>query len=203
MYVLSCVQLFATGPMEYIPPGSSVHGDSPGKNTGVGCHALLQGNFPTQGSNLGLPHCRQILFHLSHQGSPRILEWVAYPFSRKFPDPGVKLGSPELQMNSLPAELPGKPNQKNKDICKCKKLSDREFSHEENWTNRPNTENQWVWNKWHLPAPQHLVAVAHYSETLSLSRFSCEWTQIIFLLRSQSKEIYTHKHNNISYRVDT
>ena len=54
--------------------------DSPGKNTGVHCHALLQGIFPTQGSNPGLPHCRQILYCLSHQGSPRILEWVAYPF---------------------------------------------------------------------------------------------------------------------------
>ena len=43
--------------------------DSPGKNTGVGCHALLQEIFPTQGSNLGLSHCRQILYHLSHQGS--------------------------------------------------------------------------------------------------------------------------------------
>ena len=43
--------------------------DSPGKNTGVGCHALLQGIFPTQGSNLGLPHGRQILYYLSHQGS--------------------------------------------------------------------------------------------------------------------------------------
>ena len=36
------------------PPGPSVHGDSPGKNTGVGCHALLQGIFPTQGLNPGL-----------------------------------------------------------------------------------------------------------------------------------------------------
>ena len=50
-------------------PGSSVYGDSPGKNTGVGCHVLLQGIFPTQGSNPGLPHCRQILYHLSHQGN--------------------------------------------------------------------------------------------------------------------------------------
>ena len=45
-------------PMDCRPPGSSVHGDSPGKNTGVGCHALLQGIFPTQGSNPGLLHCR-------------------------------------------------------------------------------------------------------------------------------------------------
>ena len=62
--------------------GSSVHGDSPGKNTGVGCHVLLQGIFPTQGSNPGLPHCRWILHCLSHQGSLRIWEWVAYRFSR-------------------------------------------------------------------------------------------------------------------------
>ena len=44
--------------------------DFPGKNTGVGCHFLLQGIFPTQGSNLGLLHCRQTLYCLSHQGSP-------------------------------------------------------------------------------------------------------------------------------------
>ena len=69
-------------PMDCSLPGSCVHGDSPGKNTGKGCHALLQGVFPTQGSNTGLQHCRQILYCLSHQGIPRILEWVAYPFSR-------------------------------------------------------------------------------------------------------------------------
>ena len=68
--------------MDGSPPGSSVHGDSPGKNIIVGCHALLQGIFPTQGSNPGLLHCRWILYCLSHQGSPRILEWVAYPFSQ-------------------------------------------------------------------------------------------------------------------------
>ena len=62
-------------------PGSSVHGDSPGKNSGVGCHALLQGIFPTQGFNPGLQHCKQIVYCLSPQGSPRILEWVACPFS--------------------------------------------------------------------------------------------------------------------------
>ena len=79
--LLSRVRFFAI-PLDCSPPGSSVHGDSPGKHTGVACHALLQGIFPTQGSNPGLPHCRQILYHLSHQGSPRKLEWVAYPFSR-------------------------------------------------------------------------------------------------------------------------
>ena len=49
---------------------SSIHGDSPGKNTGVDSHFLLQGIFPTQGSTPGLLHCRQILCNLSHQGSP-------------------------------------------------------------------------------------------------------------------------------------
>ena len=44
--------------------------DFPGKNTGVGCHFLLHGIFPTQGSNPGLSHCRQILYRLSHQVSP-------------------------------------------------------------------------------------------------------------------------------------
>ena len=43
--------------------------DFPDKNIGVGCHFLLQGMFLTQGSNLGLPHCRQKLYHLRHQGS--------------------------------------------------------------------------------------------------------------------------------------
>ena len=54
---------------------------SPGQNTGVGSRSLLQGIFPTQGSNPSLLHCRQILYQLSHKGSPRILEWVAYPLS--------------------------------------------------------------------------------------------------------------------------
>ena len=56
-------------PMDCSPPGTSVHGDSPGRNTGVVCHALLQGIFPTHGLNPGLPHCRRLLYHLSHQGS--------------------------------------------------------------------------------------------------------------------------------------
>ena len=55
-------------PMDCSPPGSSVHEDSEGKNTGVGCHVLLQGICPTQGSNPGLPHCRWILHRLSQQG---------------------------------------------------------------------------------------------------------------------------------------
>ena len=68
-------------PVDCSLPGSSVHGDSAAKNTGVGCHSLLQGIFSTQGSNPGLLHCWWILYHLSQQGSLTILEWVAYPSS--------------------------------------------------------------------------------------------------------------------------
>ena len=112
--------------------------NSPGQNTGVGNLSLLQGIFPTQGSNPGLPHWRRILYQLSHKGSPRILEWVGYPFSRGsswprnwtrvsciaggfftswttrealrlLPNPGTEPRSPILQAYSLPAEPPGKP----------------------------------------------------------------------------------------------
>ena len=55
--------------------------NSPDQNTGEGSLSLLQEIFPTQGSNPGLPHCGQILYQLSHNGSSRILEWVACPFS--------------------------------------------------------------------------------------------------------------------------
>ena len=68
-YSLRCVQLFCN-PVDCSPTDSSVREDSPGKNTGGGCHFLLQGNFP---------------------------------------DPGIKPGSPALQVDSLPSEPPGKP----------------------------------------------------------------------------------------------
>ena len=55
--------------------------DSPGQNTRMGSLSFLQGIFPTWGSNPGLPNCKQILYQLSHKGSPRISEWVAYPIS--------------------------------------------------------------------------------------------------------------------------
>ena len=61
--------------------------NSLGQNTGVGSLSFLQGIFPTQGSNPGLLHCRQIIYQLSHKGSPRILEWVAYPFSSRSSQP--------------------------------------------------------------------------------------------------------------------
>ena len=57
-------------PMDGNPPGSLCPWNSPSKNAGVGSHSLLQGIFPTQRPNPGLLHCRQTLYHLSHQGSP-------------------------------------------------------------------------------------------------------------------------------------
>ena len=56
--------------------------NSPGQNTGVGSLSLLQGIFPTQGSNSYFPLCRRILYQLRHKGRLRILTWVAYLFSR-------------------------------------------------------------------------------------------------------------------------
>ena len=61
--------------------------NSLGRNTWVGSLSLLQGIFPTQGLNPDLLHCRWILYQPSHKGSPRILEWVAYPFSRRSSQP--------------------------------------------------------------------------------------------------------------------
>ena len=67
----------------------------------VSCHAFLQGTSPTQGSNPGVSHCRWILYQLSHQGSPRTLEWVVYPFSRGTSWPRSWTRSPALQADSL------------------------------------------------------------------------------------------------------
>ena len=73
----SCLTL--CDPRDHSLSGSA-HGDSPGKNTGVGCHALPQGIFPTQGSNPGLPHCRWILYHLP--GKPKNIGVGTNPFAR-------------------------------------------------------------------------------------------------------------------------
>ena len=67
------------------PHGLNRPWNSPDQNIGVGSRSLFQGIFPAQGSNPGLQHCRQILHQLSHKRSPRILEWVAYPFSNRSP----------------------------------------------------------------------------------------------------------------------
>ena len=76
--------------------------NSPSQDTGVGSLSFLQGTFPNQGLNPGLPHCRWIHYKLSNQGSPRILDLA---------DPGIEPGSPALQADSLPTELSGRSNE--------------------------------------------------------------------------------------------
>ena len=65
------------------PHGLNSPWHSPGQNIGVDSLSVLQGIFPTQGLNPDLPHCKWILYQLSHKRSPRILEWIAYPFSSR------------------------------------------------------------------------------------------------------------------------
>ena len=89
---LSCVRLFAI-PWQY----SSWN--YPGQNTGVGSISLLQGIFPTQGANPGLPHCRWILYQLSHKGSP------IWTYGHTFlPTQGLAPWAPWLQQNHPPSQ---------------------------------------------------------------------------------------------------
>ena len=92
--------------MDRSPPGSSVHGVSPGKNTGVSCHALLQWIFQTYVSCI-------VGGFFTVWATREVQEyWNGYPipFLGELPGPGIELGSPALQANSLLAELPGKPH---------------------------------------------------------------------------------------------
>ena len=84
--------------------------NSPGQNTGVGSLALFQGIFPTQGLNPGLPHCRRLLYQLSHQGSPRMLECVACPFSIRSSDPGIECGLLHCRQILYQLSYQGSPN---------------------------------------------------------------------------------------------
>ena len=79
--IQSCLTL--CNPMDGNPPGSSVHGILQARILGVGCHSLLQGIFPTQGSNLGLSHCRQNIYHLNHQESPSLKEFESICYLRR------------------------------------------------------------------------------------------------------------------------
>ena len=110
--------------------------NSPGQNTGVGSLSLLQGIVPTQGLNPSLPHCRQILYQLSHRGSPNESESCSvlsdslqlhvldspgsspgqntkvgniFPSPADLPNPRIEPGSLALQVDSLPTELSRKP----------------------------------------------------------------------------------------------
>ena len=83
--------------------------NSPGQNTGVGNLSLLQGIFPTQGLNHSLPHCKWILYQLSHRQVQEYWSGQPIPSPADLPNPGIEPGSPALQADSLPTELSGKP----------------------------------------------------------------------------------------------
>ena len=99
---LNRVRLFAT-PWTvhrlYNPQGS------PGQNTEVSSLFFSPGDLPNRGSNPGLPHCRRILYQLSHKGSPIILERVAYPFSSWSSQPRNRTRVSCIAGDSLPTEL--------------------------------------------------------------------------------------------------
>ena len=77
---------------------------------GSGLSCPPPGDLPNPGTEPRSPTLRgEVLYHLSHQGSPGILEWVAYILPRYLPDPGIEPESPALQVDSLPAQLPGNP----------------------------------------------------------------------------------------------
>ena len=90
--------------------------DSPGQDTGVGFHALLQGLLSTQGSNPGLLHCRQTLHCLRHQGNPSAEHKPRVTGVPLTPLP-TKPGYPVLQANSLPSESSGKPTKEVLNEC--------------------------------------------------------------------------------------
>ena len=90
MYSIS--GLMGSGSSSVMSDSLRLHGlyspwNSPGQNTGVGRLSFLQGIFPSQGLSSGLPHYRWILYPVSQEGNPRILEWVAYPFSSRSSPP--------------------------------------------------------------------------------------------------------------------
>ena len=89
--------------------------NSLGQDIEVDSLSLLQGIFPTQRQNPGLPHCKKILYQLSHKGSPRILESQPIPSPVDLPNPGIKSRSPALQGDALPTELSGKPIERRSD----------------------------------------------------------------------------------------
>ena len=85
VYVCVCIYIYESHSVvsdSLWPHGLYSPWNSPDQNTRMCNLSLLQGIFPTQGLNPHFPHCSWILYQLSHHGSPRILEWVAYPFSR-------------------------------------------------------------------------------------------------------------------------
>ena len=118
-------------PMDCTLPGSSVHGDSPCKNTGVGCHALL-GIFPTQGSKPRSPALQEDSLPSEPPGKPKNTEVGSLSLLQEnFPTKELNRGSPALQADSLPAELPRKP--RNTEVGSLSLLQENFPTKELNW----------------------------------------------------------------------
>jgi len=153
----------------------------PGQNSRVGSLSLCQGIFPTQGSNPGVPHCRWILYQQSHRGSPRILEWVAYPFPSRCFWPRYQLGSPAFEAYSLPTELSGKPTVKRSENQNTPSiwLIIGYVNAIRVWNSVSNTKSNWIVRPREKPASgQKWICMIH-SITLNLlniQRFSHMWT---------------------------
>ena len=112
--------------------------NSPGQNTGVGSLSLLQGIFPTQGSNSGLLHCRHILYQLSHRESPKILEWEAYSFSNESSQPRNQTRVSWIAGGFF-TKISGKPNT----IREVLSLGDNMFS----WLVSFSLSDSWMGNR--------------------------------------------------------
>ena len=96
--------------------------NSPGRNTAVGSLFLLQGIFPTQGSNPGVPHCRQILYQLNYKGSPRTLVGSPCLLQGIFPNQGSNPGL--LHCGQILYQLGHKGSAAAKSLQSCPTLCD-------------------------------------------------------------------------------
>ena len=97
--------------------------NSPGQNTGVGSCSLLHGIFSAQGSNPGLPHCRWILYQLSHKKAQEYWSGECIPSPADLTDLGIEPGSLALEADSLSTELSGKTNTIEKTILVKQKIT--------------------------------------------------------------------------------
>ena len=111
--------------------------NSPGQNTGVGSRSLLQEIFPIWRSNPGLLHCKRILHQLSHKGSPRILKWVAYPFS-SLPWKPIKKKRCYFANKGPYSQSYGFPNSH---VCMW------ELDHKVSWVPKIDASELWCWRR--------------------------------------------------------
>ena len=160
-----------------------------GKGTGVGCHLLLQGIFPTQGSNLGLLHCRQTLYPLSHQGSL----WACW--SAEWHPGDTKTAF--FSLSGSP-DYTAKGRQFSRPVCKCLSLATAHWWLPKNygcyiiliwlwvpiktgdaWPSKPQDEHEWICQGSTSPGATGRTRAAHVHGSLMpqavLSQGPCVW----------------------------